>query len=51
MACDERLVERIRGVLKRTRQRTRAANVWRGMLHIDGNMFCGVVKDEIMLRV
>jgi TfoX/Sxy family transcriptional regulator of competence genes len=51
MACDERLVERIRGVLKRTAN-VRERRMFGGVCFtLNGNMFCGVVKDEIMVRV
>ncbi len=51
MACDERLVARIRGVLRRTAN-VRERRMFGGVCFtLNGNMFCGVVKDEIMVRV
>lgn len=50
MACDERLVERIRGLLKGSAN-VRERRMFGGVCFtLNGNMFCGVVKDEIMLR-
>jgi hypothetical protein len=50
MAYDERLVERIRGLLKGTAN-VHERRMFGGVCFtLNGNMFCGVVKDEIMVR-
>jgi TfoX/Sxy family transcriptional regulator of competence genes len=51
MACDERLVKRIREVLRETRG-TGERRMFGGVCFtLNGHMFCGVVKEDIMLRV
>ena len=51
MAYDERLAERVRGVLA-GRPRLSERKMFGGLAFLlGGNMACGVVKNELMLRV
>lgn len=51
MACDERLVERVRVALKGMRD-TGERRMFGGVCFtLNGNMTLGVVKDELMVRV
>ena len=51
MACDERLVERVRVALKGVRN-TGERRMFGGVCFtLNGNMTLGVVKDELMVRV
>jgi TfoX N-terminal domain len=51
MACDERLVKRIRAVLKR-QPGTGERRMFGGVCFmLNGNMVCGVVGTELMVRV
>lgn len=51
MACDERLVERIRAVLKGVRGAGERRMFGGVCFALNGNMTCGVVKDELIVRV
>ena len=51
MACDERLVERIRTVLKGTRGVGERRMFGGVCFTVNGNMACGVVKNYLMVRV
>ena len=51
MACDERLVERIRVVLRGVRGVGERRMFGGVCFTLNGNMSCGVVKDELMVRV
>jgi len=51
MAYDERLAERIRGVL-RGRAGLEERKMFGGLAFLlGGRMFCGIVKDQLMVRV
>lgn len=51
MACNEQLVERVRAVLKRTRG-TAERRMFGGVCFtLNGNMACGVVRADLMVRV
>ncbi len=51
MTCDERLVERIRAVLER-QPRTNERRMFGGVCFtLNGNMVCGVVGTDLMVRV
>ena len=51
MVCDERLVERIRVVLE-LRPRTNERRMFGGVCFtLNGNMVCGVVGTDLMVRV
>lgn len=51
MACDEQLVERIRAVLKGSHGAGERRMFGGVCFTINGNMVCGVVKDDLMVRV
>jgi TfoX/Sxy family transcriptional regulator of competence genes len=51
MACDEQLVERIRGVLKGVRGAAERRMFGGVCFTVNGHMVCGVVKDQLMVRV
>lgn len=52
MAYDEKLAERIRKVLGGTRKRVAEKEMFGGIAFLlDGKMFVGIVKDELMVRV
>jgi TfoX/Sxy family transcriptional regulator of competence genes len=51
MACDEQLVERIRAVLADVRGVGERRMFGGVCFTINGNMACGVVKDDLMVRV
>jgi len=51
MACDEQLVERIRGVLGRTPMINEQRMFGGVCFTLNGNMVCGVVGTDIMVRV
>jgi hypothetical protein len=51
MACDERLVQRIRDSLRDIANVHERRMFGGACFTLNGNMFCGVVKDEIMVRV
>jgi TfoX/Sxy family transcriptional regulator of competence genes len=51
MACDEQLVERVRAVLKGTRGVGERRMFGGVCFTVNGNMVCGVVKDDLMVRV
>ena len=51
MACDEQLVGRVRAVLERTRG-TAERRMFGGVCFtLNGNMVCGVVRADLMVRV
>ncbi len=51
MSCDEQLVERVRAVLGRTRG-TAERRMFGGVCFtLNGNMACGVVNTDLMVRV
>lgn len=51
MAYDETLAERVRGVLE-DNERVTERKMFGGLAFmLDGHMFCGIVKDELMLRL
>jgi TfoX/Sxy family transcriptional regulator of competence genes len=51
MACDEQLVLRIRETLQDVAGVSERRMFGGACFTLNGNMFCGVVKDEIMVRV
>jgi TfoX/Sxy family transcriptional regulator of competence genes len=51
LACDEQLVERIRAALKGTRGAGERRMFGGVCFTIEGNMVCGVVKNDLMVRV
>jgi len=51
MAYDERLAERVRAVLKARRGITEKKMFGGLSFLLRGNMFCGIVADELMVRV
>lgn len=51
MACDEQLVERIRAALKGSRGAGERRMFGGVCFTLDGNMVCGVVKNDLMVRV
>jgi TfoX/Sxy family transcriptional regulator of competence genes len=51
MACDEGIVQRIRELLQDTAN-VKERRMFGGVCFtLNGNMLCGVVKDEVMIRV
>jgi TfoX/Sxy family transcriptional regulator of competence genes len=51
MACDERLVARIRVALQGVEGTNERRMFGGACFTLNGHMFCGVVKDELMVRV
>ena len=51
MAYDERLAERVRGVLPDPALITEQKMFGGLAFMVSGHMFCGVIKDELMLRL
>lgn len=51
MACDEGLVDRIRDALRGTRNIGEIRMFGGVCFTINGNMMCGVVKDDLMCRI
>jgi hypothetical protein len=51
MACDEGLVERIRDVLSGARGMGEIRMFGGVCFTLNGNMMCGVVKDDLMCRI
>jgi TfoX/Sxy family transcriptional regulator of competence genes len=51
MVCDERLVERIRVALKGIRGAGERRMFGGVCFTLNGNMICGIVEDELMVRV
>ena len=51
MVCNEQLVARIRAVLESVRGVTERCMFGGVCFTLNGNMVCGVVKDDLMVRV